>query len=278
MIRLSTRQEVHAFRKRCGGTLGFVPTMGALHEGHESLIATSVALCDDTIVSIYVNPTQFGPTEDFDDYPRALSHDQSICEKHGVSAIFIPKEDVIYPDGKKARYAPNDLVAHIMCGKSRPHFFYGVCNVVERLFGIIEPSHAFFGNKDLQQRVIIEQMVKDLGLPIDIIGCPIIRESNGLAMSSRNVYLDHKALERSSNISKVLHDVAIHVRNDHWSTHRVRQFVAAELEGRGLKGDYVDVFRPSTGAIVEGDIEPGDHCCVAIWCDSIRLIDNWLLI
>lgn len=252
--------------------------MGALHDGHTSLIARSVALCDDTIVSIYVNPTQFAPTEDFDDYPRTLVHDQSICEKLGVSAIFIPKEDVIYPDGKKARYAPNDELALIMCGKTRPHFFYGVCNVVERLFGIIEPSHAFFGNKDLQQRVIIEQMVKDLGLPIDIIGCPIIREPSGLAMSSRNIYLDDEALDRSTNISKVLHDVAIHVRNDQWSTHRVRQFVAAELEGRGLKGDYVHVFRPSTGAVVEGDIKPGDHCCVAVWCDSIRLIDNWLLL
>lgn len=278
MIRLSTREDVHAFRKSCGGTLGFVPTMGALHEGHESLIATSVALCDDTMVSIYVNPTQFAPTEDFDDYPRALAQDQSICEKHGVSAIFIPTEDVMYPDGKMARYAPDDQLALIMCGKTRPHFFYGVCNVVERLFGMIEPSHAFFGNKDLQQRVIIEQMVKDLGLPIDIIGCPIIRESNGLAMSSRNAYLDDQARDRSTNISKVLHDVAIHVRVDRWSTHRVRQFVAAELEGRGLKGDYVEVFRPSTGAVVEGEIAPGDHCCVAVWCDSVRLIDNWLLI
>lgn len=278
MIVLRTRADVQTFRETCQGTLGFVPTMGALHEGHVSLMAKSMAMCHDTIVSIYVNPTQFAPNEDFDHYPRTLAHDQSMCERNGVSAIFIPTEDVIYPNGKKANYAPNDQMAHIMCGKSRPHFFYGVCNVVERLFGIIEPTHAFFGNKDLQQRVIIEQMVKDLSLPIKIIGNPIIRQPNGLAMSSRNAYLDNNGHERSSNISKVLHDVAIHVRNNQWSSHRVRQFVAAELEGRGLKGDYVEVYRPTTGDVVIGEILPGDYCCVAVWCDSTRLIDNWLLI
>ena len=277
MIELTTEREIDAFRESCTGSLGLVPTMGALHAGHASLIRQSMASCDNTLVSIYVNPTQFAPHEDFDDYPRSLMHDKEMCQSLGISAVFVPTEAVMYPDGKMARYAPDDQLALIMCGKTRPHFFYGVCNVVERLFGMIEPSHAFFGNKDLQQRVIIEQMVKDLELPIEIIGCPIIRESNGLAMSSRNAYLDDQARDRSTNISKVLHDVAIHVRVDRWSTHRVRQFVAAELEGRGLKGDYVEVFRPTTGCIVDGVIEPGDHCCVAAWCDNIRLIDNWPL-
>ena len=251
--------------------------MGALHEGHESLILESLGTCNHTIVSIFVNPTQFGPKEDFKDYPRNIDYDQGICEKHGVSAMFVPTETIIYPNGHEANYRPEKTLAESMCGKSRPHFFYGVCNVVERLFNIVRPTHAFFGDKDLQQRVIIEQMVKELELNIQIVGCPIIRDPNGLALSSRNLYLDEAGIEKSCNISRVLHDVSLHVKHSQWSSHRVRQFVASELEGRGLKGDYVEVFRPKTGEIVNGEIAPGDHCCVAAWCDNVRLIDNRLL-
>ena len=275
MIQLSSASELGAFRKEPSGSLGFVPTMGALHEGHHSLINAAISQCDAVLVSIFVNPTQFAPTEDFNDYPRNLESDLNLCESWGVTAVFCPTEDDIYPNNnKEARYVPSREIAEVMCGKTRPHFFYGVTNVVERLFGLVRPSHAFFGDKDLQQRVIIEQMVSELNLPIEIIGCPIIRDDNGLARSSRNAYLDDEGYQKALNISRALHDVKVHVKNDKWSSHRVRQFLAAELEGRGLKGDYVDVFRPTTGEIVNGEIKPGDHCCVAAWCDNVRLIDN----
>ena len=275
MIQIKTRQELEAFKADLTGTVGFVPTMGALHEGHKSLILNSISSCDTTIVSIFVNPTQFAPSEDFAQYPRIIDEDLKLCENLGVQAVFTPNETTVYPNqDHTARYKPEKALAEILCGKSRPHFFYGVCNVVERLFGLIEPTHAFFGEKDLQQMVIIQNMVKDLELNITVVGCPIIRDENGLALSSRNAYLDEAGYQKALNLSRALHDIRLHVRKNNWSVQRVRQFLAAELEGRGLKGDYVDVFRPTTGCLIRTDILPGDHCCVAVYVDNIRLIDN----
>ena len=275
MIEASTAADLAEFRASCAGTVGFVPTMGALHAGHEALIKTARETCDHVVVSIFVNPTQFAPNEDFASYPRNHEVDIATCMNLGVHALFVPTEDVIYPAGDtNANYEPNPDLASVMCGKSRPHFFYGVCNVVERLFRLVAPTHAFFGDKDLQQRVVIEHMVADLDLGITIVPCPIVRDEKGMALSSRNDYLDDEGYERALNISRALHDARQHVRTSQWSTHRVRQFLAAELEGRGLKGDYVEVFRPASASIVTGEIQPGDYCCVAVVCDTVRLIDN----
>ncbi len=275
MIQIKTREELEAFRSNASGSVGFVPTMGALHEGHESLILNAINNCDTTIVSVFINPTQFAPSEDYAQYPRIIDQDLKLCERLGVQAVFTPNQDTVYPNqDRTAKYKPEKFLAEILCGKSRPHFFYGVCNVVERLFGLVQPTHAYFGEKDLQQMVIVQKMVNDLNLNINVVSCPTIRDENGLALSSRNEYLDDDGYQKALNLSRALHDIKLHVRKNNWSVQRARQFLAAELEGRGLKGDYVDVFRPSTGRLVRSTIMPGDHCCAAVYVDNIRLIDN----
>lgn len=275
MIHIESLTQLKEHRCNRSGTLGFVPTMGALHQGHAALIEASQAKCDQTWVSVFVNPTQFAPHEDFNRYPRQLRKDLEFCKTLGADVVFTPSEATMYPNGDIVpKYIPPLELSQIMCGKTRPHFFNGVCNVVERLFSMVQPTHAFFGNKDLQQRVIIERMVNDLGADIDVIGVPIVRNEAGLALSSRNAYLSEDGHRLASYISMALHDAATHVKKDAWTSHSVRQFIAAELEGRGLKGDYVEIFRPIYGECVSGEINPGDHCCVAFYCDTVRLIDN----
>ena len=274
-MQLASIEDLTKYRASCGAKrIGFVPTMGALHTGHQSLIHLAIAHCDVVIVSIFVNPTQFSPDEDYDQYPRPLDDDLKKCIEWGANAVFTPQKDDVYPESTSANYTPNPNIAEVMCGKSRPHFFYGVCNVVERLFALIKPTHAFFGDKDLQQRVIIEHMVHDLKLNIKIIAAPIARDENGMALSSRNRYLDDAQYNKSLAIFKTLHDACIKARDFAWDSFQIRQFVAAQIEARGLRGDYVEVFRPSTGQIVSGELNKGDYCCVAVFCGDTRLIDN----
>lgn len=275
-MQITTVDGLQAYRSPWTGSVGFVPTMGALHEGHSALIQHAKHHCDQVIVSIFVNPKQFAPHEDFNQYPRPIQKDLDVCHELGVSAIFTPTVDEIYPPKPRSSdiYTPNHELATIMCGKSRPHFFYGVCQVVQRLFHIVQPTHAFFGDKDLQQQVIIRRMVQDLNLPILIVGAPTIRDANGLALSSRNQYLSSEQYDRALVLFKTLHDTANLTKENNWTSYQIRQFVASQLEARGLKGDYVEIFRPSDGTIVNGHVQPHDHCCVAAYCDTIRLIDN----
>jgi pantoate--beta-alanine ligase len=275
MIQFTTLESISNFRLRLNGSVGLVPTMGALHDGHASLIRESLSCCDTTVVTIYVNPTQFSPTEDFDAYPRLIDADISLCKSLGVDAVFMPSDSDIYPDGNTTpNYTPSPKMTQQLCGISRPHFFKGVCNVVDRLFTLINPTHAFFGNKDLQQRDIIQKMVKDLNMAIKIIGCPIVRDSNGLALSSRNQYLAQADYERASTIYKALHDARQHANQQEWTSFQVRQFFASAIESRGLKGEYVEIYRPKGGTVINGQIMPGDYCCVAVICNGVRLIDN----
>ena len=193
----------------------------------------------------------------------------------------------MYPDNaRKSAYQPSTALTQQLCGLSRPTFFDGVCNVVWRLFDLVQPTHAFFGDKDLQQRVIIQHMVRDLNLSIQIVPCPIVRDANGLALSSRNQYLDAADYKQALSISKTLNEVvelvALNAQfnddSDHWTTFQVRQYVAARIEAAGLKGEYVEVFRPSTACVVSGAIQSGDYCCVAAICNGTRLIDNCVFI
>ena len=279
MIHLSTINELTKLHQTLTKRIGLVPTMGALHDGHKSLIQTSKANGDYVIVSIFINPTQFAPHEDFDEYPRVLNEDLSICEALGVDAVFTPSAEDVYPNGDLVpNYKPKHMLYSIMCGKSRPHFFLGVCNVVERLFNMVQPQFAYFGDKDLQQRVIIQQMVSDLNLGIDIVPCPIVRDENGLALSSRNKYLSDNLYQKALTIPKALNDGKLLAQKNDWSSYQLRQFVAAQLEARGLKGDYVEVFRPSKQVCVNGKIISGDVCCLAAFCGDIRLIDNIKLV
>ncbi|OGH99913.1 MAG: hypothetical protein A2Y25_05475 [Candidatus Melainabacteria bacterium GWF2_37_15] len=190
---------------KCSGlTLGFVPTMGALHIGHESLIERANTECDAVIVSIFVNPIQFGPNEDFSKYPRQLEQDREICSKYGVDYIFAPIEQEMYPGKYVTEVVPPALYQDRLCGKSRPGHFNGVATVVLKLFNIITPDKAYFGEKDAQQLAIIKKMVQDLNVPVEIIGCPIIRDADGLACSSRNKYLTKESREKALTLYKVL--------------------------------------------------------------------------
>ena len=275
MINVESASELKNLRaKFAEKTVGFVPTMGALHEGHQSLIQLALSTCDVVIVSIFVNPTQFAPHEDFNQYPRTLETDLKKCNDWGVDIVFTPTSEDLYPDTYDAHYKPDFKLATIMCGKTRTHFFYGVCNVVERLFRVVKPTHAVFGDKDFQQRMIIQEMINELNLNIHLIIGDTIRDENGLALSSRNTYLNQDDYQKALTIFKTLHDLEINIQNKEWQSFQARQFVAAQLEGRGLKGDYVEIFRPSTKSLVNGDIQKGDYCCVAAFCGEIRLIDN----
>jgi pantoate--beta-alanine ligase len=184
-------------------SIGFVPTMGALHSGHVSLIKKSVSQNDITVVSVYVNPIQFGPNEDYKRYPRPVNDDIEICKKNGVDYLFLPSNETLY-DKDFSTYVAVDKLSGIMCGVTRPVHFRGVATVVSKLFNIVMPDRAYFGLKDYQQYVIIKRMVKDLNFRTKVIGCPIIREKSGLAMSSRNTYLSPEAKEQAVNIHKIL--------------------------------------------------------------------------
>lgn len=206
------REKVREWKKQ-GLTVGLVPTMGALHNGHLSLIKKSVEKCDKTVVSVFVNPIQFCPGEDLDKYPRTLDADKELCEKAGVDIVFAPSPKEMYGEG---HIMSNDFLTYVippffyvnkLCGKSRVGHFDGVCTVVNKLFNIAQPDFAFFGEKDRQQLIILKKMVKDLNIPVQIIPCPIVREESGLALSSRNKYLSEEDKVNALALSKILFNI-----------------------------------------------------------------------
>ena len=208
------REQVKNWKKQ-GFTVGLVPTMGALHNGHLSLIKKSVEKCDKTVVSVFVNPIQFGPAEDFDKYPRTIEADEKLCNDAGVDIVFAPSPKEMYGDG---HMLSNDFLTYVippffyvnkLCGKSRVGHFDGVCTVVNKLFNIVQPDFAFFGEKDRQQLIILKKMVKDLNIPVTIIPCPIVREESGLALSSRNKYLDENSKKDALALNKILFNIKL---------------------------------------------------------------------
>jgi len=206
------REKVGEWKKQ-GHTVGLVPTMGALHNGHKSLIDKSVSKCDRTVVSVFVNPIQFCPGEDLDKYPRTLDLDEKLCSDAGVDIVFAPSPKEMYGD---VNIMSNDFLTYVippffyvnkLCGKSRVGHFDGVCTVVNKLFNIVQPDFAFFGEKDRQQLIILKKMVRDLNIPVQIIPCPIVREESGLALSSRNKYLSDEDKVHALALSKILFNI-----------------------------------------------------------------------
>lgn len=208
------RKKVLEWKKQ-GLKIGLVPTMGALHEGHLSLIKKSVETCDKTVVSIFVNPIQFGPSEDLDKYPKTLEADLKLCENlngEGVELVFAPNPTEMYGEGQHSNdfftyVVPPFFYTNKLCGKTRVGHFEGVCTVVNKLFNIVQPDYAFFGQKDAQQLVIIKKMVKDLNIPVEIVSCPIVREQSGLALSSRNKYLSEEGRKEALVLNKILTNI-----------------------------------------------------------------------
>jgi pantoate--beta-alanine ligase len=281
MKHLRSLSEARAFVeeiKKKGLSLGLVPTMGALHDGHISLVRESQKHCDITIVSIFVNPTQFGPNEDFDDYPRILDEDSALLENEGVQAIFAPSAKDMYPeDGCRPTHISVPDLSALYCGASRPQFFDGVCMIVSRLFNCIQADKAFFGEKDFQQLSIIKKMVRDLLIPIQIIGCPLIRETSGVAMSSRNRYLSDLEATEVARIYLGLSDAKKAFNKGLTSSHALIQLVRDILSKNGMiRIDYCVIVNSQT--LREEEIATtGCYILVAAWLGKTRLIDNLML-
>lgn len=257
-----------------GKSIGMVPTMGCLHEGHKSLIDKAVANNDIVVVSIFVNPTQFGPDEDYDKYPRDLKADASLCESAGVDYVFAPEAEQMYPDGYSTFVVPSEKMTDIMCGKSRPGHFRGVCTVLTKLFTIVGPTRAYFGEKDIQQLAIVKRMVKDFNLPLEIIGCPIVREEDGLAKSSRNMYLSPKEREAATILRKSLLSAKDMVKCGEKSPEKIYNKVIEVIKSEELaRVDYVELVDFDTFDRIDTLAET-NLIAIAVYIGNTRLIDN----
>ncbi len=262
--------------RRAGKRLGFVPTMGALHEGHLSLVRAARTSSDVVAASIFVNPTQFGPNEDLAKYPRSFERDRELLEREGVDLLFAPPVEEMYPAGAVTWVTVEELSAKLD-GRSRPGHFRGVTTVVSKLFHIVEPDAAYFGQKDAAQVAIVRRMVRDLNFPVEIVVCPIVREPDGLAMSSRNAYLD--AAERKQAL--VLHRSLMRVQQlaEAGEQNAARLAAAGREEfarDNSVRIDYFEIVNPETLDPVE-DVSRGALVAVAAYVGSTRLIDNLLL-
>ena len=259
-----------------GRRLGFVPTMGALHAGHISLVRAARACCDVVAVSIFVNPLQFGPQEDYGRYPRSFEQDCQMLEAEGVDLVFAPGAEEMYPPGAVS-YVTVEGMSERLCGRSRPGHFRGVTTVVSKLFHIVEPDAAFFGQKDAAQASILRRMVRDLDLEIEMVICPIVREPDGLAMSSRNAYLTAEQRRAATVLFRALERVqALFDAGERGSlalAAAALQVLGAET---GVRADYVEVVDNDTLEPV-AEVSRGALVAVAAWLGETRLIDNLLL-
>jgi pantoate--beta-alanine ligase len=256
--------------------LGFVPTMGALHEGHLSLVRAAKASCEVVAASIFVNPAQFGPKEDFAKYPRAFERDRKTLEHEGVELLFAPSVEEMYP-ADAVTWVTVEGLSDKLDGRSRPGHFRGVTTVVAKLFHIVEPDAAFFGQKDAAQVAIIRRMVRDLHLPVEIVACPIVREADGLAMSSRNVYLDSQQRQQAL----VLHRALLRVKKlwEGGERDAVKLAAAGRDEVAGEKSVRLDYFEIVNSGSLDPvhEASPGTLVAVAAFAGPTRLIDNLLL-
>lgn len=267
-----TKEQIKKWQK-AGKSIGFVPTMGYLHEGHQSLIQESIAHNDITVVSIFVNPTQFGANEDLDKYPRDFAADSSLCQEAGVDLIFHPEPDAMYPP-RFCSLVDITRLKYSLCGKSRPDHFQGVCTVVAKLFNIVNPDRAYFGQKDAQQLTIIKQMAKDLDFDIEIVGCQIIREADGLAKSSRNSYLTPQQREQATILNKALVQAQSHSRSGFTDIAGLKEEMIATINTMPLADiDYVEIVDSKT---LEPVMEFNDDILIALAVrfGATRLIDN----
>jgi pantoate--beta-alanine ligase len=271
----SLRAESRAARV-AGKRIGFVPTMGALHDGHLSLIRAAKSRCDLVVASIFVNPTQFGPNEDLAKYPRTFERDCQLLEKENADLLFAPTVEEMYPQDA-VTWVTVEGLSEKLDGKSRPGHFRGVTTVVAKLFHIVEPDIAFFGQKDAAQVAIIRRMVRDMKFPVEIVACPIVREPDGLAMSSRNAYLDSSQRKAALVLSRALWEVERKYKSGERDTNTLiehgKQLIAKEPAARL---DYLELVNADTLDPV-AQATPGTMVAVAAYVGNTRLIDNLLL-
>ncbi|MEO2002579.1 MAG: pantoate--beta-alanine ligase [Candidatus Poribacteria bacterium] len=271
------------WRGSCGAaSVGLVPTMGFLHEGHLSLVRRARADNDRVAVSIFVNPTQFGPNEDFEDYPRDTNRDCALLEDEGVDGVFMPSVEDMYPNGFATSVTVEGALTKRLCGASRPTHFAGVTTVVARLFGLTRPDRAYFGQKDAQQLAVIRRMATDLALPVEVVGCPIVREADGLAMSSRNVYLSEDERGQALALRESLDLAARRLGEGVLDVSTIREEIVTLLGSRSLlRMDYVEFVHGETLEPVETlsgeNPDAPTLLALAAFVGKTRLIDNALL-
>lgn len=268
------REQVKEWKKQ-GLSVGFVPTMGYLHEGHKSLMDAARKGNDKVVVSIFVNPMQFGPTEDLATYPRDLDHDAALCESAGVDLIFHPEAEEMY-EKDFCSFVDMTGLTEGLCGKTRPIHFRGVCTVVNKLFNIVTPDHAYFGQKDGQQLAVIKRMVRDLNMDIEIVGCPIVREEDGLAKSSRNTYLSPEERKAALILSKTV-ALGKELAKTEKDANKVVEAMKENIKTEPLaKIDYVEAVDALSMAPVE-KLEGTCMLAMAVYIGKTRLIDNTLI-
>jgi len=279
------REAVRQFRmEHPGAAVGLVPTMGYLHEGHASLIRRAREECGFVVVSIFVNPLQFGPNEDFEKYPRDEEHDLQLTEHYGADVVFIPNAREMYPSQPLTKVAVEQITSSL-CGASRPGHFDGVCTVVSKLFHIVQPDRAYFGMKDAQQVAVISQMTADLNIPVEIIPCPIVRETDGLALSSRNVYLSDEQRQQALVLNQSLHAADQYIQ--HHPDGKVQELI--ELMKQTIRTapladiDYVELASFPSLELFDGQLKIADAlrsknllAAIAVRFGNTRLIDNRL--
>lgn len=274
------RAQVREWKKQ-GLIVGLVPTMGALHDGHLSLIQKAVQKCDKVVVSVFVNPIQFCAGEDLDKYPRTLDADNKLCEDAGVSVVFAPNSNEMYGEGQMRT---NDFLTYVvppffyvnkLCGKSRVGHFDGVCTVVNKLFNIVQPDYAFFGQKDAQQLIIIKKMVKDLNIPVEIIPCPIVREESGLALSSRNKYLSEEDKKEALVLSKILNNINSCYKKGVKDVEALKE-TAYDFLNEHHELEYLEFMNQDDLEEVS-TVDNNTRVFIACRVGGVRLIDNMLL-
>lgn len=267
----ATREQIREWKK-AGYSIGLVPTMGFLHEGHASLIKKCREENDKVVVSVFVNPTQFGPNEDLEDYPRDFEKDCALCESIGADLIFHPEPEEMYQDA--CAYVSINTLSDTLCGKTRPIHFKGVCTVVSKLFNIVTPDNAYFGQKDAQQLAIIRKMVKDLNFDIRIVGCPIIREEDGLAKSSRNTYLSAEERKAALCLSRAVRK-GQEIVSKGCTSESVMKEMRVIVESEPLaRIDYISVVDALTMQPVE-KVDSDVLVAMAVYIGKTRLIDNF---
>ncbi|MCD6100243.1 MAG: pantoate--beta-alanine ligase [Candidatus Marinimicrobia bacterium] len=266
------REEIKRF-KREGKIIGFVPTMGYFHEGHLSLMEIARKRSDVLVVSIFVNPIQFGPNEDYNRYPRDLKRDLKLAEERGVDIVFHPDNREMYQENFQT-YVNVEKLTKGMCGKYRPGHFRGVTTVVAKLFNIVQPDIAVFGQKDVQQAIVIKRMVGDLNFPVEIVVGPVIREHDGLAMSSRNTYLNDEERKQAPMIYKALKVAREKVKMGNRDAAKLKEIIESTIATAPLaRIEYVEIVDDENLEPVS-EVKPGTLAAVAVWFGKTRLIDN----
>ncbi|MCO5261156.1 MAG: pantoate--beta-alanine ligase [Crocinitomicaceae bacterium] len=262
--------------KNKGKKVGFVPTMGALHEGHISLVNQAKNECNVVVVSIFVNPKQFNNASDLEKYPRTIEQDVELLTKYGVDCVFTPNMEEIYPKDYVSPKIELGILEKVMEGAFRPGHFNGVVEVVKRLFEIIEPRRAYFGQKDFQQVAVIKFMTQFFKLPVEIVECPIVRSNKGLALSSRNMRLS----ETEKNQALVIYQSLVEVKNNvgNMTPNEAMQFCEGKINQAGLKTEYVEIVDSKTFERLTDKWISKATCCIAAYCGEVRLIDNMVLV